>query len=369
MESDYYKVLGVSRDASKGEIKKAFRRLAHKYHPDKKSGNEGKFKEVNEAYQVLSDETKRTQYDRFGHVVSGAGHQGGGFSGFDFGNMGNVEWNAAGDVGDLSDMFGDLFEQFGFSRQKRQTYIHGSDIEIIHTITLEEAFRGGKRDITFGTQVFCKGCDGLGHNTGAGFKNCTVCQGKGEIREQRRTFFGEFSQVRSCPQCFGRGEVPNEICSKCTGTGRVRGKRSVTIDFNPGIENGQIIKIREKGEAGERSGRVGDLYIIIQVKSHDVFERRRADLFMTKNVTVTQALLGKPIIIMGVSGEEFSVTIPTGFNFKDPLDVPKHGMPKFSLIAANELSRGSLYITFHLVLPKKLSKRAEELLEKLDGEL
>ncbi len=358
MNKDYYNVLGVERSASKDEIKKAYRRLAHKFHPDKSNGDEQKFKEVNEAYQVLSDEGKRAQYDRFGQV-------GGGFPGADFGG---AQWNTVGDFGEWGDVFGDIFEQFGFGKRNRQTYVHGSDIEVVHIITLEEAFRGVKRNITFATLVSCDTCDGLGHNKKAGVSNCTVCQGKGEIREQRRTFFGEFSHVTTCPQCFGRGEVPNEQCAVCKGKGKVSGERQAAVEFGPGIESGQIIKIKEKGEAGERGGRTGDLYIVVKIKPHEIFERKKSDLLITKDIHITEVLLSKEIELPDIGGEKFSITIPPGFNFKDPLKVEKRGMPRFSLGSDMHI-RGDLYVIFNVIVPKKLSKKAKKLLEDLDEEL
>lgn len=354
MSKDYYQILGVSKDASEDEIKRAYRRLAHKYHPDKPGGDAARFKEINEAYQVLSNQKKRAEYDRFGQVFSG-----GGFSGQNWGDI-NINFE---------DIFEDLFDQFGFGfgGRKRETVTHGADMEIVYEITLEEAFKGLDRAINFGANIKCEKCDGLGYNKTKGFSTCNVCQGKGEIRERRKTFFGEFAQIKTCSTCFGKGEIPNELCNECRGRGRVLGKRSVNVNIAPGVLDGQVIQIKGSGEAGERGSRAGDLYIIVKVKPHPVFKRQGADLFMEKDIKVTDALLSKPLKIIDISGEEVKVKIPPGFNFKDKLKVDGKGMPKFNV--GGFTKRGDLYITFNLVVPKKLSKEAKDLLKELDKEI
>ena len=364
---NYYQILGVEKSASADEIKKAYRKMAHKYHPDKPGGDETRFKEVNEAYQILSDQNKRAQYDRFGQVFSGGAGPTPNWG--NFGDFGRVDWDmAGGGIGDLGDIFSDLFEQFGFAKKKRQTYTHGSDVEVISELSLEEAFRGIKRKIRLKTLVNCVPCHGFGHNQEKGFNQCSLCQGKGEVQERKRTFFGEFSQIRTCPTCFGRGEMPKEICGKCNGRGRIPGEKEIEVEINPGVENGQIIQVKSAGEAGERGGKTGDLYIIVKVKPHSVFERRGKDLFITKDVRVTDALLGKKIKITDIGENLFDVMIPPGFNFKDKLRVEERGMPIFSP-GMGKTKRGDLYITFNLEVPKKISKEAKRLLEDLDREL
>lgn len=361
MEKDYYKILGVDRNASKEEIKKAYRRLAHQYHPDKPGGDEKKFKEINEAYQVLSDEKKREQYDRFGRVFEGSSYQGGfGFEGMD--------WNSMGGFGDWTNIFEDIFEHFGGVGRKRQVYTHGSDIELVHKISLEEAFNGVKRKIKFKTYVTCTTCGGLGYDENEGFSYCAVCQGKGEIHERKQTFFGQFSQIRTCPNCHGRGEVPNQVCGDCAGSGRMIGEKEVNLDLSPGINSGQVIKVKGAGEAGERGGKPGDLYVVIEVKEHPVFKRKGADLYMTKEITIIDAFLGRAVKIKGIDGEEFAVRIPPGFSFKDEIKIIGKGMPKFEAGKRSE-KRGDLYVSFDIKVPAKLSKRAKDLLEKLEDEL
>ncbi len=370
MAKDYYKILGVSRDASQKEIKKAYRRLAHKHHPDKDGGDSDKFKKINEAYQVLSDEKKRAQYDKFGQVFSGQGGQRAGYQnaqrgGFDFGGM---NWQqAAGGGGGWSDIFEDIFNQFGgrTQRRKRQTYVHGSDIELAHTINLEDAFNGVQKTLKYKTFVNCKKCNGLGYNKGAGFKKCSKCQGQGEIREKKQTFFGQVSQIKTCPECRGKGKIPKDKCSACNGQGRVKGNREVNIDIKPGIKSGQVIKVKGAGEAGERGGKTGDLYVVINIKPHSRFKRKGDDLYIEKDIKITKALLGKSIDIKGISGETFEAKVPSGFNFKDDLKIKSKGMPKFD----SNSKRGNLYVSFNTKIPKNLSKKAKDLLKKLDKEL
>lgn len=368
MSKDYYKILGVNKAASEEEIKKAYRKLAHEHHPDKPHGNEQKFKEISEAYQILSDKQKRTQYDRFGRVMEGApGQTPYGWSDFGFGGQG-VHWDAG--VGDEMFDFGDIFEsifsQFGGGK-KRQTYTHGSDIELLDEITLEDAFHGVKKKIGIKTYVSCETCFGIGYDKSKGVITCPKCQGKGEIREQRRTFFGNLSQIRNCEECFGHGEKPNKLCEKCHGKGRIAGTREILVEIAPGVENGQVIKIKGAGETGERNGATGDLYVVIRVKSHPVFTRKKTDLYAEYDINFTDALLGKKLIFTDISGEKFTFTIPAGFNFKEKLKIPERGMPRFGSVSS-ALGRGDLYVAFNLKLPKNLSAKAKKLLEDLDKE-
>jgi molecular chaperone DnaJ len=372
-QKDYYKVLGVSRSASEEEIKKAYRKLAHQHHPDKAGGNEAKFKEINEAYQVLSNKDKKAQYDRFGQVFEGAGA--GAAPGWDnfagFGGDGfrwNVDPGGMNDAGDFSDIFESIFEQFGGGGRRRQNYARGSDLEIVQDLALEEAFSGVKRKIGINTKVVCDVCQGIGYDKSKGVTTCSTCQGKGEVREQRRTFFGNFSQVKACPDCNGRGERPNAPCKGCKGEGRLLRSREIEVQIAPGIEDGQVIKIAGAGEAGERGAAAGDLYVVVRVKTHPVFEREKTDLFVIKDITVAEAVLGKEIIMTDVSGDKFSVKIPAGFGLKDRLKVTDRGMPRFGSFSGH-LGRGDLYIVFNLKVPKHLSAKAKKLLEELEGEL
>jgi molecular chaperone DnaJ len=362
---DYYEILGVAKTATEDEIKKAYRRLAHKYHPDKSGGDSEKFKEVNEAYQVLSSKDKRAQYDRFGRVFDGAqpGGGGAGFGGFDPSNF--AQWNVNGsNFGDFGDIFETIFSEFGGTRRRRETYRRGSDIEVAEAITLEESFAGVTRTLRFRTHVVCDPCKGLGHFPDEGFSDCSVCGGKGEVTVQQRTFFGNFAQVRTCEKCFGKGKIPKKTCSTCQGAGRVEGKREVEVAFAPGIEDGQIIKLKGAGEAGERGAGVGDLYVVVNVRPHAVFERRKGDLFTRKEIKITAALLGTEIEMQDIAGGTFTFAVPAGFNFEEPLKVSGKGMPKFGFSG-----RGDLYVRLSFKTPKKLSQKARKLLEELNEEI
>jgi len=369
-KKDYYKILGVDRNASDEEIKKAYRRLAHRYHPDKPGGDESKFKEINEAYQVLSDKNKRAAYDRFGTADFGAAggfnQQGFGAPGFDFGGF---NWTGAGDFANLNDILESLFSQFDFAgAPRRKTYNRGADIEVVQTITLEEAFSGVDKDLIIKTYIACSACGGLGFDKSAGTKTCPTCKGQGEIKEMKRTFFGEFSQIKACPDCNGRGELPNKPCSRCRGKGRILGEKEVRIHLNPGVEDGQIIKIKGGGEAGELKAGSGDLYVVVKIQPHPKFKRKGSDLFVKKEINLVDAVLGSSFTIKNLDGEEITVKVPGGFNFKEDLRVPGKGMPKFT-VGKNTVTRGDLYISLEPKIPNKLSSRAKKLLEELRKEL
>ena len=361
---DFYKILGVKKDATEDDIKKAYRKLAHQFHPDKQGGNEAKFKEVSEAYQILSNKEKRAMYDRFGRVDGFAAGGGspfgaGGWPGFgDF----NVEFGFGADgFGDASDVFDAFFEGLGMRRRK--TYQRGGDIEIMQEIILEEAFSGVKKTIKYDTLVNCQHCQGVGYDKKAGITVCSACAGQGEIRETRKTFFGAFSQVKVCPECLGSGEKPNKACSYCAGSGRERGVREVEVFIKPGVENKQVITVKGVGEAGGRSSQPGDLYMVIKIKPHLTFERQGADLYMKQAVGLAELFLGKKIKLKTLDSRSFDIEAPAGFNFKNKLRVAGLGMPKL------EGGRGDLYIDFELRQPKNLSAKARKLLEELDREL
>lgn len=353
---DYYSILGVSKSASDEEIKKAFRKLAHKYHPDKAGGNEDKFKEINEAYQVLSDKKKRENYDRFGT----AGPAWGGFpgGGFDYSNMGGQV-----DMSDLDEIFDTFFEGLGV-RPKRKTYKHGSDLEVVQEITLEEAFKGTTKEIAISTLVRCEECKGQGGDPSSGYTNCATCDGRGEIREQKKTFFGTFSQVRTCTNCKGAGQIPNKICNNCKGSGRIFAERKVSLDIIAGIHDSQIIQIKGMGEAGERGSSPGDLYVRIRIKPHSLFERKSDDLIVKRDLSIYDLLLGRKIKIPTLSGKEIEVEIPSHFNLKENLKIHGEGMPRFG-----SFGKGDLLVDFNIKSPKKISSKNRKLLEDIEKEL
>lgn len=357
---DYYKILGLEKTATDEEIKQAYRKLAHQYHPDKAHGNSDKFKEINEAYQTLSNKEKRAQYDRFGRVFDGQG-------GSPFGS-GGFEFNFGFDPNNLEDLsgIGDLFESFfeGLGVKKRKSYHRGSDVEIIQAITLEEAFRGTEKSFQVKSFLPCQKCGTLGYFKDAGVTECSTCSGRGEIKESRNTFFGNFSQVRTCPKCSGSGQIPNKFCPDCRGAGRIAAKKEMKVQITSGVSDGQLIKLAGAGDAGERGAEPGDLYIRIKIEPHKIFEHRGDDLAIKKEINLLDVLLGAKIEIPTIGGNRIYVEIPANFNLRDRLRVPGEGMTKFG-----GYGRGDLFIEWEVKTPKKLNARAKKLLEELKGEL
>ena len=360
MNKDYYKILGVERGASEDEVKKAFRKLAHEYHPDKTHGNEAKFKEVNEAYQVLSDRKKREYYDRFGsEPQSGFGGQGP-FP-WDFGNAGGFDFNSQNvNFGDLGDIFETFFEGFG-GAPKRKIYRRGSDLQTIQEITLEEAFSGISKNIVLRTYITCGECKGKGGEPASGMVACSVCSGRGEVKEERRTFFGSFSQVKVCPNCQGFGEVPKKVCGGCKGSGRISGERKISLEIRAGVADGQIIQIKGMGEAGERGTPAGDLYVRIKIKPHHIFARQGDDLLVRKEVRLIDLLLGNKLELPTIEKKNIEIEVPVGADLKEFIRVRGEGMPRFG-----RSGRGELLIDLELRAPKKLSAEEKELLEKFE---
>ena len=365
---DYYHILGINKGASEEDVKKAFRRLAHKYHPDKKGGDEKKFKEINEAYSVLSDNKKREQYDKYGKVFEGAGPQWsgqgpfGGFSaesGFGFG----FDPSSFSGEADLSDVFEAFFEGMGV-RQKRRTYERGGDVEIIQEISLEEAFKGVEKEIKYKILVACEKCVGKGYDQKAGFDKCSVCGGRGEIKETRKSFFGSFTQVRQCKECAGAGQISKSPCSQCHGTGRISGERQVKIKILSGIHDGQLITMKGAGEAGQRGTETGDLYVRVKIKPHHIFHREGNDLIIRKDVKLIDILLGKKIEIPIISGHKLHIEIPTDFDIRQNVIIANEGMPVFGAYG-----RGNLIVELKIKTPKKISAKAKKALEDIEKEI
>ncbi len=353
---DYYQILGVSRGASKEEIKKAYRKLAHKYHPDKKDGDEMKFKEVNEAYQILSDDNKRTQYDQFGRTFE-TGQPGGGF-GFD-GSQGFGGFDF--DLGDLGDIFG---EAFGFSAPgKTKDVRRGKNIELDIEIPLESTLKGQKRKFSIRKFVSCSRCDGVGAEPGTARNQCSSCRGTGKVQEIKKTFFGSFTRVGTCPECSGEGQKPEKPCNVCRGEGRVKKEEEIEIFIPAGVDSNQVIKVSEKGDAGKKGGRSGDLYIRIMVKRHPVFQRKGDNLFMNLPVNFSMAALGGEEKIKTIDGGNISIKIPSGTESGKILRISSKGIPHFS-----GFGRGDLYVELTIDTPKKLTKKQKELLEELKKE-
>jgi len=362
---DYYEVLGVPKNASQDEIKKAFRRLAHVHHPDKKGGDEKKFKEINEAYQVLSDPKKRGQYDQFGHSFSQNGAPGAGFGGAS--PFGNVHFDF-GDLGGMEDIFGSFFGGGMRSQTSRET--NGNDIQIIMTITLKEAFEGIKKDISFRTFIECETCKGVGYNKDKGTQRCNVCGGNGSIRKQHQSFLGSFVRIEECDACFGTGQQPKELCKTCKGKGRVSGTRSVTIKTEGGIFNGEVIKISNKGEAGVRQKNAGNLFVRFGIAPDKEFRMEGDNLIIEKKISLADILKEKKIEIKNADGKIHSITLEPGMDVSDPVVLHNQGVYKASsAFLSNKRNRGDLIIFLKLKTPAKMSKKAKELADQLADEL
>jgi molecular chaperone DnaJ len=364
MSKDYYDVLGLNKGASKDDIKKAFYKLAHKYHPDKKGGDEKKFKEVNEAYQVLADEGKRSQYDRFGagyeNMGQGGGFGGGagGFGGFDF--SGAQGFGNGGMEFDLNDIFSDFFGGGMGGQRGRSQARRGRDISTEIQISFSDSIFGINRKILITKTSTCLTCSGSGAKASSKMDTCKNCNGQGKIHEQRRTIFGTIANTKICEVCLGTGEVPKDACDICKGKGVLRREEEISIVIPAGIRDGEMIRMTGHGEAISK-GTAGDLYIKINVIPHPVFKREGNDLVMTLNLNLTDALLGTKYTITTLDGE-IEVTVPEGVAINEILRVRGKGVP----ISKNK--RGDLLIKLNINLPKKISRKSRELIEELKKE-
>lgn len=353
---NYYDILGVAKGASEEEIKKAFRTLAHKYHPDKKGGDEAKFKEVSEAYAVLSDKKKRAEYDTYGKTFAGGGGPQGGFGGFDFSNFQGFQGqNGQAFEFDLGDIFGDVFGGGGNARSRR-----GRDISIDIELSFKESVFGAERRVLLAKMTQCDACTGTGAKKGSKMTTCTHCNGKGAVRETRNTFFGQFVTNRPCTHCHGRGEMPEKVCDTCRGEGVVKREEEIHVMVPAGIENGEMIRMPGKGEAIQ-GGPAGDLYIKVHVKVDRDFTRDGNNLLTALSVKLTDALLGSEYRLRTLDGEE-KLTVPAGVTHGEVLRVRGGGVPY------GRGSRGDLLVRVDIEFPKKLSKEARALVEKLRGE-
>jgi molecular chaperone DnaJ len=359
MANDYYKILGIDKNATKDDIKKAFRKLAHQYHPDKQGGNEAKFKEINEAYQILSDDGKRASYDTYGSAFPGG--QGGGeqgFGGFDFSGFqgfGGANQGFQGVEFDLGDIFGDFFGGGGRGHVKR-----GRDISIDLEIPFAESVFGTERKVLISKTLVCDECRGTGGKPGAKMKKCETCNGQGKVHEAKKTMFGNFSTVRECSACSGKGEVPSEKCAKCRGAGAMKGQEEIRISIPAGISNGEVIRMSTKGEAMP-GGVPGDLYVKIHCLPHAFLKRDGSNLFMNLDIKLSDALLGGEYPIETLDGK-ISVKIPEGVSHGEILRVRGKGVPM------DKTHRGDFLIKLNIKLPKKLSRKARNLFEELKGE-
>ena len=353
---DYYEVLGVSRDADDAAIKKAYRALAKKYHPDMNPGDaeaEKKFKEASEAYAVLSDSEKRRQYDQFGHAAFEGGAGGGGFGGFDF--------NGA----DFSDIFGDMFgDLFGGGRRGGRSNngpMKGANIRKSIRITFEEAVFGCEKELEVVLKDECTTCHGTGAKPGTSPETCPKCGGKGQIVYTSQSFFGTVQNVQTCPNCNGTGKVVKEKCSSCSGTGYTSSKKRIQVSVPAGIDNGQSIRIREKGEPGKNGGPRGDLLVEVNVSRHPIFQRQDVHIFSTVPISFAQAALGGEIRIKTVDGDVL-YSIKPGTKTDTKVRLKGKGVPSLR----NAQVRGDHYVTLVIQTPEKLSAEAKEALREFD---
>ncbi len=360
---DYYAILGVDKKATKDDIKKAFRTLAHKHHPDKKGGDANKFKEASEAYSVLSDDKKRAEYDAYGRVFpggnggNGAGFDGSGFGGaggFDFSQFTNSEGGFAGNFD-----FGDIFSEF-FGGQGQQRAPRGRDISIDLELSFSDAIFGTERKVLLSKTSVCDTCKGNGGKPGTEMITCATCNGKGKIRETRRSFLGSFSTTRACDTCHSTGKVPKEKCATCKGHGVLHKQEEISILVPAGIDDGEMIRMAGFGEAVAGGG-AGDLYVKLHVKRHPTFKKEGTNLTTDLNVKLTDALLGADYKLQTLDGE-ISLKIPAGVTFGEILRVKGKGVP----IEKNR--RGDLLIRLHIQLPSKLSREAQKTIEDLRKE-
>ena len=355
---DYYDVLGVSKSADATEIKKAYRKLAMKYHPDKNPGDkeaEEKFKEINEAYEVLSDETKRRNYDQFGHEgVNGQGFGGGGFGGQGFGGFDDI----------FGDIFGDMFGG-GFSgggRQRRRGPERGSDIKQHINISFEEAAFGKKVQVKINRSEECDECHGSGAKPGTSKKTCPTCNGSGQVQSVQRTPFGNIASTRTCSTCNGEGEVIDSPCNKCHGKGSIRKVKTIEVDIPAGIDEGQMIKLSGQGELGTRGGPRGDLYIVVSVQNHSLFTREGYDVYLEMPITFAQATLGDKIQVPTLDGK-VEYAIPEGTQTGTVFRLKGKGIPK---LRSNV--RGDQYVKVTVEIPKKLNEKQKELVREFAKE-
>ncbi|MEB3702050.1 Chaperone protein DnaJ [Candidatus Bealeia paramacronuclearis] len=348
-KQDYYELLGVNKTVSADELKKAYRKLAMKYHPDKNPNDksaEQKFKEISEAYDVLKDEQKRAAYDRMGHAAfeggmgSGAGAGGGFHPGFDFSDI-------------FDEMFGGGFG--GGSQRSTQSAQRGNDLRYNLTISLDQAYKGLQKKITIPTLQECDECHGSGAEKGSKPESCTTCHGRGKVRSQQ----GFFTVERTCPTCHGIGQMIKNPCQKCRGAGRVQKEKTLSINVPAGIENGSRIRLAGEGEAGVRGGPAGDLYVFLNVKPHPFFEREASNLFCKVPISMTTAALGGNVDVPTMDGQKARVKIPQGTQSGKQFRLKGKGMP---ILRSSVF--GDLYIDVHVETPVNLSKKQKELLQQ-----
>ena len=355
MSKDFYQVLGVDKGASADELKKAYRKLAMKYHPDQNKDNpdaEAKFKEVNEAYDILKDDQKRAAYDQFGSAAFDGSMGGGGGGGFQGG------FGGAGGFSDIfEDMFGDFMGGGGARAQGRSGASRGSDLQYTLEITLEEALIGKEATIKIPVNETCEACGGSGAEPGTEPETCYTCDGVGRVRQQQ----GFFTIERTCPTCNGVGKIIKDPCKACSGTGRVQKNKTLKVKIPPGVDTGRRIRLGGEGEAGLRGGPKGDLYVLLSVKPHKFFKRDGANLYCRIPIPITKAALGGDVEVPTIDGKRANVKIPAGTQTGQQFRLKEKGMTLLQSV-----KRGDLFIEIFVETPVNLNKKQKDLLSQLD---
>lgn len=361
---DYYDVLGIDRDATADQIKKAYRKLALQFHPDRNPGNkeaEESFKEATEAYEVLRDAEKRRLYDQFGHAgVSGAG------AGAGHGGFGGVDFDLSDALRAFMRDFGGGFpfgDIFGRSEGAQPRQRAGSDLQVKVGLTMEEVAKGATKQIKVHKQIRCKTCSGSGASPGSGTETCSVCSGTGQIRQVQRSLFGQFVNVHPCHRCHGAGKVIKDPCGDCAGTGTIRGTETVSVKVPPGVATGNYISVEGGGDVGERGAPAGNLYVIIEEKPHDLFERHGYDIVMDLPLSVSQLALGTKVEVPTLDGRVM-LKVPPGTPSHKIFRLKGRGIPRL-----NSYGRGDQLVRVVAWIPDKLSAEEKELFDELDKSL
>lgn len=370
MSKDYYKILGVEKNASAEEIKKAFKKLAMQYHPDRQGGNEAKFKEINEAYQILNNPEKRQKYDQFGSDFESQGgwggaaggswedimnayrNQGGGnFGGFDFGG------------GDLGDIFGEMFGFGGGGRKRGGRQTRGQDIQVDVEVDFKSAVFGVEKELNLRKQSTCDVCNGTGGELGSKLESCHTCRGQGQVVQHQRTFLGTMQTVVVCPDCQGRGQKPSKKCKNCGGDGILAKNSSIKVKIPAGINEGEAIRLTGYGEAAPHGGGSGDLYVRVHVKPLKGFKRDGFDVYTDKEISFTQAVLGDKVAVETVDGE-INLVIPEGIESGQLIKIKGHGVTHLG-----RSSRGDHYVRVKIRVPKRPSRELRKKLEEIKNDL
>lgn len=354
MSKDYYNTLGVGKNASEEDIKRAFRKKAHEFHPDKAGGDEKKFKEANEAYQVLSNKEKRSQYDQFGTTFDQMGDQGG-FSGF--GGFGGQQGGMHFDMGDLGDIFGDIFGGAGGRARGRER--RGRHIEMDVLVSFKEAAFGTEDSVSVYRDMLCDSCKGDGAESGSKMIDCAECGGTGQVSQVQRTILGSLRTARACEKCGSGGKVPEKACAKCGGAGLIKGSKEIKLKIPAGISDGEILRVTGEGEPIPRGGRAGDLYVAVRVKPDPKFQRRGFDIHSREEISVPTAALGGTIEVQTLDGE-IKLKIPAGTQPGQVFRLKGKGIPFLK-----RSGRGEHYVEAKVVVPTKLSKKQRKLFEEL----